>query len=160
MSNRDLLRYAAERAVSKPFYLASVLRAYQELHGMDDEQLGRQLGCDPSDLPRLGLCRRPDPAPSRFRADVEQVAEHFGLSAIALAGIVREVDATRQLRAGAGLDDAGPLLAARDRERDRESGSAPKETEVAAPSNAENNGEGANSAAPDASRADDGGAHA
>ena len=124
---------------------------------MDDEQLGRELGCDPSDLPRLGLCRRPDRTPPRFRADVERVAQRFGLSATALAKIVREVDATGAIRAADDLD-VGALLAARDREPGPEAGPAPEESGASLPAS------GASAVAEevdgvsDTSRADDRGA--
>ena len=118
MSNgkRDLLRIAAERAAGRPFFLAAVLREFQELRGMDDEHLADELGCDPADLPRLGLCRCPDRATDRFRADVERIAARFGLAPLPLARAIRAVDAARKIREAAPSPDAGRLLAARDRE--------------------------------------------
>lgn len=82
---------------------------------MDDDQLAKELGCQPTDLAPLGLCRRPDPAPERFRADVERIAEHFGIPPATLARIVREVDATQSLRSASPASAGPQLLAARDR---------------------------------------------
>ena len=118
---RALLRYAARRAADRPFFLASVLREYQELHGMDDDALARELNCTPVDLPRLGLCRcpgidTPGPNPAAYRADIDRIAARFGLAPISLARIIREVDTVRKLRATDAPRDAGRFLAARDRE--------------------------------------------
>lgn len=116
---------------------------------MDDDQLARELGCDPSDLPRLGLCRRPDPTPGKFGPDVERVAAHFGLSSVALARVIREVDVTQRFRSGAPLHGAGSLLAARDRESEEESTSAQDASKLPQPTSELMGTEGANSAAPD-----------
>jgi len=110
------MRAAADRAAGRPFFLASVLREYQDLRGMDDEQLANELGCELDDLPRLALCRRPEREAGRFRADVERIAERFGVVPIVLARVVREVDAARQLRRDPSSSNVGDLLAARDRD--------------------------------------------
>jgi hypothetical protein len=105
----DLLRKAAQRASRRPHFLAAVLRAYQELQGMDEKQLADELDCRPADLPRLGLCRRPTSEPGAFRQDVERIAASCGVSALALARLVRTVDAAQAL-------GPSPFLAARDHE--------------------------------------------
>ncbi|HEY8475660.1 MAG TPA: hypothetical protein VIN09_02190 [Chloroflexota bacterium] len=121
---RDLLRRAAERAATEPSLLASLLRAYRELQGMDEEQLASELECNVADLSRLGLCRRPDPGSARFRADVQRIAAHVGVSPVALARVVRTVSAAGALRSEGQRAEAGQLLAARDREAEPE-GSSP-----------------------------------
>lgn len=77
----ELLSRAAERAEADPFFLAHALAAYRRRHGLTDEQLAARLGCSVGLLPRLGLCRRP-----ATPAEVERVAERFGIAPAALAG--------------------------------------------------------------------------
>ena len=94
--------------------MAAALAGYQALHGMEDDALAEFLGCATGDLPRLALCRRPDPESGGFRAGVEEIAAYAGVDATRLGGLLREVDAMSAL-AGSGAADRGLLMAARDR---------------------------------------------
>jgi hypothetical protein len=114
--DRALLAQASLRAAGRPFFLAGALAVFRALRGMTDEQLATFLGCAPGVLSELGLCRRPDPTASTFRADVERVAAYVGAASEQLARLLREVDSVAALRrAPAATADRGALLAARDR---------------------------------------------
>lgn len=119
MTDGELLRRAADRASRHPFYLASSLLAYARAERLDDVGLADRLGCDLTSLPALLLCRRPTGEPPMFRADVEAIANRFGLNATHLVRILRRADALVAI-AEAPDGQPGPLLAAaRDREGDR-----------------------------------------
>ncbi|HEX5502912.1 MAG TPA: hypothetical protein VFW96_09830 [Thermomicrobiales bacterium] len=112
----------ARRVGRDPFFLAAALAAYAQSERLDDHGLARALDCAPATLTPLRLCRRPRPEPGAFRADVERIAGHFGLDTAALAQLVRRADALAGLRdaaVGVGRDDAGLLMAARDRDDDK-----------------------------------------
>jgi hypothetical protein len=112
----SLLRRAAERAAGREFFLASALLPYAEVEQLDDAALAERLGCEQGDLPKLLLCRRPRREAPNFRADVERIAEAFGLEPGRLAEVVRAADALRALREGGAAQAGGWLAAARDRE--------------------------------------------
>ena len=116
MTNQDLLRQAAERASQRPFYLASSLLAYARAERLDDAGLAARLGCDPARLPALLLCRQPTGEGPVFRADVEAIAERFGLDAARLARLLRTADALVALGGTATGQASGLLAAARDRD--------------------------------------------
>jgi hypothetical protein len=92
MTDPKILRRAAERARADPFFLASALLAYARAERLDDAGLAERLGCAPTDLPMLLLCRRPDKEGTGFRMDVERIAERFGLDAVRLGRILRMAD--------------------------------------------------------------------
>lgn len=112
-----LLRRAAERAADRPPFLASALLAYAHAEGLDDAGLAARLGCPDADLPALLLCRRPQGA--TFAADVQRIAERFGLQPFRLAEAIRVVEGVAALRAAHDAADGRPpdglLAAARDR---------------------------------------------
>lgn len=116
----ESLKKAARLAGKDPYYLGGILETYQRREGLNLEDLARYLGCVPDLLPRLALCRRPDASALRFRAEVETIAERFGLKAENLAQVVRAADAFRQLSPGMGAFVPGQLMAARDRESPQE----------------------------------------
>lgn len=118
MSDGDLLRRAAERASRHAFYLASSLLAYARAERLDDAGLAQRLGCDPASLPALLLCRKPVGEGAVFRADVEAIAERFGLNAGQLARLLRRADSLAALAAAPADQPGGLLAAARDREAD------------------------------------------
>ncbi len=107
----------ARRVADDPFFLASALRDYAQSEGLDDAGLAARLGCSAETLDRLRLCRRPRPEPAEFRADVDRIAERFGVDPTALAEVVRRADVLAELR-HAGAGGAGTLMAARDRPGD------------------------------------------
>jgi hypothetical protein len=120
------LRRAAERAAGRPFFLASLLLPYAAAEGLDDAGLAARLGCAPGDLARLLFCRRPREAPD-FRADVERIAEAFGLEAGRLATVLREAAAVGAFRVAEPRAEYGWLAAARDREPEPERDPEPED---------------------------------
>lgn len=116
MSDEVLLRRAAERASARPFYLASALQALAHAERLDDAELAARLGCDMDRLPALLLCRRPTGEGAMFRADVEAIADRFGVSAAGLAQMLRRADALVRLRETGQQRPGSVLAAARDRE--------------------------------------------
>ncbi len=118
MSDRELLRRAAERAAQRPFYLASSLLAYARAERLDDDALAEQLGCDLASLPAILLCRRPTPEGAVFRANVEAIAARFALDATRLARLLRRADAVTGLGRVPLGQSHDLLAAARDRDDD------------------------------------------
>lgn len=118
-TDADMQRRAMQRAAGRPYFLASALATYRELHGIDDAALAAALGCTPDALPHLGLCRRPDPAASDFRTAVQQIADYAGITPFPLAALLRDVQVAEAMLDGAppGASSEGHdmLLAARDR---------------------------------------------
>ena len=114
----DLLHRAATRAAARSHFLAHSLLVYRTYNGWDESQLADYLGCAPTALPLLGLCRRPRPEPAHFRDDIHAISQRFALDPARLAALVRWVDAIEALQAGsqAGVLDSGLLAAARDHE--------------------------------------------
>jgi hypothetical protein len=114
----DSLLRAARRAAEQPFFLASVLQAYQAANSFDDAALADLLGCTPNDLPRLGLCRRPAADQSTFAADIAHLAKRFQLNGDQLVAVIRQVDALQALRQHLGTTESASRLlrAARDRD--------------------------------------------
>src|SRR5688572_31704135 len=122
MTDGDLLRRAAERAGRRRFYLASSLLAYARAERLDDAGLADRLGCDLASLPALLLCRRPTGEAPVFRADVEAIAERFGLDPARLVRLLRHADALLPA-ANRPVSQPRQLLAAA---RDREDGDQPR----------------------------------
>jgi len=108
----DRIAHLADRVRADPFFLASALDVYARSEGIGDAALAERLGCEVETLARLALCRRP--AAERFLADVEAIAERFGIDATELAAVVRRADVLEVLSRGMGA--SGTLMAARDRE--------------------------------------------
>jgi hypothetical protein len=102
---------AAKTAEMRPFFVASALATYRTLKQIDDATLAAELGCTAIGLSRLALCRRPEGIGAMFRTEVEQIAEHAGCRADALASILRAASLAEKTSVAA----PGALLAARDR---------------------------------------------
>jgi len=119
---RELLELAGERATQREFYLASSLRLYQSLRNIDDVALARHLGCDIETLDEVRLCRRPDVESADFRSDVQAIAQRFGVGALPLAKLLRELSASEAMRSAPAEKSSAVLLAARDRRRRRSRG--------------------------------------
>jgi hypothetical protein len=87
---------------------------------MLESDLARFLGCQPEVLPKVGLCRRPDPDSPEFQSDVRRIADALGLQADRLVQLVRETDALNALgKASPSVEQKasqGFLMAARDSE--------------------------------------------
>ncbi len=120
----EVLNHLAARVATDPLFLAHPLAEFARSEGLDDAGLAAALGCRPTDLTRLRLCRAP--RPDQFRADATAVAERFGLDPAVLAAAVRRGESLARLRAAArGSAEAGFLLAARDDDRDPPAGGDP-----------------------------------
>jgi len=112
--DQSLLQRAARRASQCPFFLASAFSEFQSLRGLDEEGLARWLGCPMQSLVKLALCRRPDGASPRFRAEIEQIATYGGACPVRLAQLIREVDSVAALRCAPSAGGHGVTMAARD----------------------------------------------
>jgi len=120
--HKKLIARAANRAANDGFFLGSALEAYRGHYGFSDAQLASLLRCSVENLPRLGLCKRPDPSSSSFREDVERIAAYAVVDPLALGRLLREIDAISALRSGRDTTEAaGLLMAARDREGETKS---------------------------------------
>jgi hypothetical protein len=106
----------ARRVESDPFFLAEALTTYARAEALSEDQLAARLGCSPLQLDALRLCRRPRGSARDFQRDVERIAAAFQIDATIIAEAVRLADALRAF--GNTSDDAGFLMAARDREID------------------------------------------
>ncbi len=80
------LEALAARVASDPWFLASVLAAYQHRHRLDDAGLADLLGCPVATLTDLRLCCRPGvAAPARtVEQDVQAIAATYRVDAAAL----------------------------------------------------------------------------
>ena len=119
LSDRDLLELAARRARDREFYLASALREYQTLRQIDDATLAKQLGCDLGTLDQVRLCRRPGPESHTFRTEVQAIAQRFGVTALALVQVLREVSSLEAMRSAEESETPAVLIAARDRKQQK-----------------------------------------
>jgi hypothetical protein len=123
-----LLQHAAKKVAQNRFFLAGYLNEFKIIRGITEEELAQFLGCSPGLLPKLALCRRPDPVSPRFRADVERIAVAFDIRPEHLARLMREVDALTALKDTRPKKQEVPdglLAAARD---DEDSHSAHRDT--------------------------------
>jgi hypothetical protein len=119
----NALARAVQRAVSHEFFLAGVLREYQQANQLDDNALAVLLGCHLNDLQRLALCRRPAMEQNAFIKDIEHLAQRFHLHDDQLAIVIRQVDSLRALRQQLtstrnAQQMPGILRAARDRDQE------------------------------------------
>ena len=114
----ELLRHAARRASQHPFFLAADLEQFRVHRGIQETDLARFLGCSPEVLPKVALCRRPDPESPRFRSDTHRIANFFDLQTDHLVQLIREVDVLKALREASPAAEQevarGFLVAARD----------------------------------------------
>jgi hypothetical protein len=106
-----------ERASQQRFFLASALAVYRSMYQLNENQLAMFLECLPKDIPRLSLCRRPDPMVATFQKEVERIGTHMAVNVESLVRLLREVDAVDTLRQSWPSTDHGMLLAARDHDQ-------------------------------------------
>lgn len=104
---------AAERARGRPAFFGWVLAEYERLEGLSGEQLRGRLGVAVEQWPRLQVCLCP--RAEEFLADITQIAAEFGVDRVALATIVRRVEAVGVIRTQEEPSEAGSMLAARTR---------------------------------------------
>lgn len=137
MTEGRLLRHAASRASRDPFFLAGDLEAFRIRRNMEDRDLARFLNCRSEVLPKLGLCRRPDPDSPTFSSDVDRVADAFRVQADRLVQLIRERDALDAIGRGPSavkqVAAEGLLMAARDidQEEPNESGPTSNPSDIA-----------------------------
>lgn len=116
----ELLSHAAKRASQHPFFLAADLEQFRAHRGIHEADLARFLGCSLEVLPKVALCRRPDPESPRFRSDIHRIADAFGLQTDHLVQLIREVDVLKVLGEASPAAEQemarGLLVAARDAE--------------------------------------------
>ncbi|MGI8552839.1 MAG: hypothetical protein ACR2PL_18935 [Dehalococcoidia bacterium] len=84
-----MMDHAAARAAADPFFVAYALKRWQQSSGFDTLPLAAWLQLPAASLPRLALCRRPDPDGAAFPAEVAQIAVYTGCNAERLAGLLR-----------------------------------------------------------------------
>jgi hypothetical protein len=111
----NAMEILVERVAGDPRFIGAALAEAGLLH--DRTAAAARLGCSPEQIPRLALCRRPDPTNERFADDVRRIAEFVRCDPVRLRDLLRETSAVGRLRGSAGGSDVGQglLLAARDR---------------------------------------------
>jgi hypothetical protein len=118
-NNPLLLQFASRKAAKNHFFLAVTLSDFCMFRRMGEDELAKFLGCSPVVLTRLSLCRRPDPDSSRFRSDIERIANILGIKSVQLAQLIREVDTINALAKVKAMKQESPeglLAVARDAE--------------------------------------------
>lgn len=120
---QKILQHTARNAARQPRFLASAFEKYREVEKLNEPGLAAYLEiADVATLTRLALCLRPVPDTPRFRADVEQICQKFGVAPAKLVSLLRRVAAYETTSAPA----SGFLMAARDYEPD--AGGEPNES--------------------------------
>lgn len=114
----DWLALAARRGAERSFTLGSLLSEFARVEGLSQQQLASFLSCSPETLDWLSLCYRP--TPERFGEDVSRIAERFQIDPIQLAQLIRRAEAIAALQRTATMGDPVLLLAARDRDEEKE----------------------------------------
>lgn len=109
------LAHAAARAAHRQRFLAHVFALYLTIEEIDEGALAERLGCSESAYYRLALCRTPA-TDQAFAEQTRQIAAFSGASPVALAQVIRRVQAVEALQAAAANTDHATLLAARERE--------------------------------------------
>ena len=95
MGQIDLLKHASQRASKRKFFVASALAEYQKREGLGEQELSEYLQCSLEDLPKLGLCQRPDPSADNFRGQIAKIAAYVPINADRLAHILLGAGAHR-----------------------------------------------------------------
>ncbi|UJA21619.1 hypothetical protein HJD18_16275 [Thermoleophilia bacterium SCSIO 60948] len=104
------LRHAADRVAYEPAFLANDLRIFAELNDTTRDALEARLALTDTKFDELALCRTPH-RDGRFRDDLLAIASLVDADPIALANMVRLVDASTAL-ASAPATKVAPMLAA------------------------------------------------
>ena len=103
----------AARLAESPKFMAWVISKYKEFEGIDDHAVARKLGLDVNGLNHLALSGRP--RDMLFTEDLETIATRHKIDQLALAELVRRVEAVETFRTYQGVAASGLLAAARDR---------------------------------------------
>jgi hypothetical protein len=107
-----LLKLTAERAAERRHHLAWVFSRYVSSQAIPLAVLASELGCSDAVLQSLALCLRP--RAERFADDVGAIAAKFDVDRVALARVVRHVEALEAMTVS-GKTKRGMLMAARKR---------------------------------------------
>ncbi len=113
----DAVALAADRAASRPAFLAFALAEYAAAEVLDAAALAARLGCPPDMLNHVRLCLTPPADPDACRAAVARIGDQFGVNREPLVAAIelgRTAVALRDDVAGAPAE-AGFVLAARDK---------------------------------------------
>ncbi len=111
------LSRAAERSRRSPAFVASLFGQWEKAF---ETTVAASLGADDVKVVSLGLCLRP--REDHWAEDIEEIARACGLESGKLAALLRQALAAERLAASPPLGDVvdGRLLAARDRDEDKE----------------------------------------
>lgn len=122
MTKENLIRHIAARASQDSFFLAGALGKYCSRRNVNEAKLASYLCCRSEDIPRIGLCRRPNPNSATFRFDVDRIARSFNLCADRLVIVIRESDVLDSINTVSPTTEVrttnGLLIAARDVDSD------------------------------------------
>ena len=110
----EALRRLVERARQDAFFIGRALAVYQQLHGLDDQQLAQWLECSEADLNRLALCRLPDDKSDGVQRGVRKIAAFAACNPDRLVQVLREATAWDAFQGDSQDPAHGFLLAARD----------------------------------------------
>lgn len=113
-----LLAYAALRASENCKYLGWIIANYMAAENLTRIDIANLLEIDSVNLSRIELCLRP--RPESFADDIKQISSKFTINPGSLANIVRLVEAFETITVaseGNMVNQAGLLMAARDRDR-------------------------------------------
>jgi len=109
------------KAVEDPFFLGSTLAAFSEARGLTDRRLADWLGCSPSALDRLKLCRRPEDPDPALGEEIRRIAAFAPCDPLRLVELYREVAALSAFQGDPrATTESGFLMAARDRQLPRD----------------------------------------
>ena len=121
MSNKvKYLQKLVEKANTDRFFVGWSLAQYQAFHDLDEQGLAQFLECDPEHINRLSLCRQPDDQGGQLQDQVRRIAGFGACSPDRLVRLMREVAAFSALQEGTEERQGAMLMAARDREKERE----------------------------------------
>ena len=71
-----ILAALAERLRDDPQFMAHVLSTYQQLMGLDDYALARELRTRPEMMVRLALCKSPDVTSVSYERDLRDLSDY------------------------------------------------------------------------------------
>jgi hypothetical protein len=111
------LSRAAERSRRSPAFVASLFERWEKAF---ETTVAASLGVDSAQINSLGLCLRP--REDHWAQDIDEIASACGLEPGKLGAMLRQALVAERLAASPPLGDVvdGRLLAARDRDEDKE----------------------------------------
>jgi hypothetical protein len=91
-----MLARFTRRLAQEPDFISTLLQAYIEQEGLDDQALAAQLGIDLSAYHRLAMCRQP--RRDHFARDIQQIATFVGADMTELLRVLRQANAVQALQ--------------------------------------------------------------